>query len=607
MMHIIPAPKQMIEHEGTFLLPCAVKVYMADCAQRLYPAYCVLQRALADQLGISCQVNTSSAGAQIVLQIDPALEPQSYRLEIRADGIHIEGGDEAAVLYGVQTLRQMLGQCGLRLPCLSIADRPSVAVRGYYYDVARGRVPTLAYLKRLADRCAYYKLNQLQLYVEHSFCFADFSEEQRETTPLMPEEILEFDAYCRGLSIELVPSLASFGHLYTLLRTKQYRKLNENETDPSAPFSFIDRMQHATINVSDDEGFALLAQRIRAYAALFSSDQFNICADETFDLCSEKSRALGEAKGVVNVYAAYLARLCEVVTACGKRPMFWADILLKQPEKAAILPSNSVFLDWDYSAKPSDDSVKALLGAGAKHIYLCPGVQSWNRLICDQQTAYQNISALCRYAHTYKVEGVLTTDWGDFGHIGDPDGSEQGLIYGAAFSWAEDICEKEEIDRRISTVAFGDRSQSVCALFTSLARRESFSWHQMVEYIEKADDRAKQEIITVLCPEDLQQDIAQIDAALAELGGLCATLSPAAAQKVRTMMLMAEGQKLICQLGLMLNAHSSERHANPSWLASEIEEWLRAYEERWLDIAKPSELYRIKGVFHFFCDLLREL
>ena len=54
---------------------------------------------------------------------------------------------------------------------------------------------------------AYYKMNQLQLYIEHTFLFRDFSEIWRDDTPLTAEEIMELDQYCLERGIELVPSL----------------------------------------------------------------------------------------------------------------------------------------------------------------------------------------------------------------------------------------------------------------------------------------------------------------------------------------------------------------------------------------------------------------
>lgn len=83
------------------------------------------------------------------------------------------------------------------------------------------------YLKKLVDRMAAYKLNQLQLYMEHTFLFAKFSEVWRDDTPLTPGDILELDAYCRKRHIELIPSIACFGHLYKVLRTRTYCHLCE--------------------------------------------------------------------------------------------------------------------------------------------------------------------------------------------------------------------------------------------------------------------------------------------------------------------------------------------------------------------------------------------
>ena len=43
-------------------------------------------------------------------------------------------------------------------------------------------------------------------------------------------------------------------------------------------------MAHHTINTSDPESLQLIEGMISEYMELFTSRQFNICADETFDL-----------------------------------------------------------------------------------------------------------------------------------------------------------------------------------------------------------------------------------------------------------------------------------------------------------------------------------
>ncbi len=146
---------------------------------------------------------------------EPHAHPSgAYTLDVTPDGVTVAGADFEGVRNGVQTLRQLIRQCGAALPCLHIEDRPAFETRGYYLDATRGRVPTLDWLKHWADKLCLYKYNQLQLYIEHTFAFDSMSETWRGSSPLTPRDILEFDDYCAERGIELVPSVSTFGHLY---------------------------------------------------------------------------------------------------------------------------------------------------------------------------------------------------------------------------------------------------------------------------------------------------------------------------------------------------------------------------------------------------------
>ena len=116
---------------------------------------------------------------------------------------------------------------------------PPLPYRGYYHDVTRGRVPTLHFLKQLADKLSEYKLNQMQLYIENTYLFRDFSEVWRSDDPLTPEEIIELDDYCYERGIELVPSISTFSHLYQVLRTRQFSYLCELENSCDDPFDAL--------------------------------------------------------------------------------------------------------------------------------------------------------------------------------------------------------------------------------------------------------------------------------------------------------------------------------------------------------------------------------
>ena len=92
----------------------------------------------------------------------------AYNIKITPDGLTVSGGDGAAVLYGVQTVCQTVMQCGGVLACAEVHDAPDILHRGYFLDETRGRVLSLPYLKEIADRLSRYKINEFQLYIEHT-------------------------------------------------------------------------------------------------------------------------------------------------------------------------------------------------------------------------------------------------------------------------------------------------------------------------------------------------------------------------------------------------------------------------------------------------------
>ena len=263
----------------------------------------VLQEGIRNSIGMECAVIKGIRHSNCMfLTVSQELSPQEYRMQIGEDGIVISGGDGAAVLYGVQTLCQVIAQCGGLLECMEIEDAPDIKHRGYFLDETRGRVLTLPYLKKVVDRLSRYKINQFQLYVEHTYLFRNLTEMWRDETPLTAEEIMELDGYCRKRHIELIPALASFGHLYTLLSTRSCGELCERSDSWKRPFSFEDRMCHHTINPTDERALPLVKGMIAEYGALFTSGKFNICADETFDLGCEKSKETAEKRNYVNFW-----------------------------------------------------------------------------------------------------------------------------------------------------------------------------------------------------------------------------------------------------------------------------------------------------------------
>jgi len=379
---------------------------------------------------------------------------ERYRLTVTPEGVRIRAASAKGLFPAAATLTQLIINNPKSVPCVDIVDWPDFPVRGFYHDVTRGRVPTMRSLKRLVDTLAFYKLNQLQLYVEHTFAFSMIPEfSHGGKTPLTAADIRELDRYCVGRGVELVPSLSTFGHLYELLRLPQYERLNELDITASAtPRDLWDRMAHYTLNVSAPQSFELVKSMIEEYAPLFSSGWFNICCDETFDLGKGKNAERAQNEGVGRLYVEFVNKIIGVVKSVGKKPMLWGDIVLKHPEYISELPADTVFLNWDYVPDVGDESVKKFQAAGVPQ-YVCPGVQGWSRFAADVDRACANISRLVRFGREAGAVGVLNTNWGDCAHINLPATAYHGLAFGAEHSW---YCgDTDDFDRRFSLLQWG--------------------------------------------------------------------------------------------------------------------------------------------------------
>src|SRR5690348_12361885 len=193
----------------------------------------MLQAALQQFVKLSYPISASVTGPAeamgIVLRLvdDPAIPEQGYKLGITPERITLEAQNPAGIFYGVDTLIQLIKQAGQTLPGLEISDWPDFPVRGYMLDISRDKVPTLATLRSLIDKLASWKINQVQLYTEHTFAYLNHPEVWKEASPLTGQDILELDGYCKERFIELVPNQNSFGHMHRWLIHPRYAELAE--------------------------------------------------------------------------------------------------------------------------------------------------------------------------------------------------------------------------------------------------------------------------------------------------------------------------------------------------------------------------------------------
>lgn len=627
-MYLLPEPKKIQIETGSYIVDYRRRIVIGNsCGENVFLYGTILQETIRQWCGLNVPVVRGSAKAgDILLQIVPEKgSDKTYRLQIREEAVAVSGVDEELLFNGIQTLRQIIQQLGGILPCMEVWDQPDQPNRGFYHDVTRGRVPHLAELKKMVDVMCSYKLNQLQLYVEHTYLFEDFSEMWRDETPLTAQEILELDEYCAKRHVELVPSLSCFGHLYKLLRTDSYEELCELDGVSGEPFSFRQRMAHHTINVSNPKSLETIIKMISEYMVLFRSSHFNICADETFDLCKGRSSSLLKEKNVKDVFTGYVRQLSEFLIEKGKVPMFWGDVLWDAPEKIRDLPAENICLNWGYERYQREEETKVIAEAGGVQ-YTCPGVGGWNEWINQFRSSYDNITRLCTYAMKYKAIGVLNTDWGDYGHINQPELSRPGLIYGAAFSWNSTLLDYEEINRRISVLEFHDPSGTIMEVLSEISPLQSFKWREAVVYREmKLLGESEEERKKLLYDKDSESDPAENNKNLLLVRKKLIRVFAGADTSGRELlhkyllgidaiMLWNRVKPAVKEIVYGEEAGSNKQFGNTAdrkqqeraALASELEKWFMHYKEEWRKVSREGDLRHLSAIVFWYCDLLRK-
>lgn len=537
---------------------------------------------------------------------------EAYRLAISPTGAELSGG-RTGIFWGVQTLRQIVRQCGGRWPGLVTEDEPGMETRGFFHDVTRGKVPTLQTLKELADRLAFYKINQLQIYVEHTFAFRGFSEAWTGKDPLTAEDILELDEYCRERHIELVPSIATFGHLFEILRTKTWRRFCELEIDDTKPFSWYDRMAHHTVDASNPQSFTLVKNMLDQYLPLFSSNRFNIGCDETFDIGAGKSAGLAGKVGKDRVYIDFLKQIISYVQSKGKTVLFWSDIILKNPECLRELPKGTVCLYWNYGRDVKEDEIRIIAESGVDFM-VCPGVCGWNVMMNIFDGAYENISRMVRYGVKHGAKGVLNTDWGDFGHVNLFANSMPGMAIGAALSWNPgDRRTWPELGKAYVELEFGSQLTGLLDVLTELEMCQVGTWQDVVCWREShllSTERAKQDC-GHLENMDSQKALEGYRRSLEIEKTLSGFLCPESRRTdLCEYVCSARGVALMNAACLALKKYAYHGESTPlaldcGELAVQLELWLRRFTVLWRVRNRESELNRIRATVQDLCGFLR--
>ncbi|HYF94640.1 MAG TPA: beta-N-acetylhexosaminidase [Symbiobacteriaceae bacterium] len=455
-----PQPRQITWGLDFVMLPPELVMAVTSRQQELLPALLRFQAFARDHLGIAVQIAASAAGKPHVT-IDahnPAVtHPQGYALTAGDGAITLTAATAAGAAHGLATLKQILAGCGRQFQEVSIRDWPDFGRRGVMLDISRGKVPTMTNLYRFIDLLADLKINEFQLYTEHTFAYRNHREVWQDYSPMTGEEMLLLDRYCRERFIDLVPNQNSFGHMHPWLIHDRYKHLAEAPDGfdlpwgrrHDGPFSFCP---------GDPAVIDLLKELYGELLPHFRSQYFNVGCDETWDVGQGRSRQAVAEHGAHRIYVDQLLRIYEQVKAHGRTMMFWGDIIMQAPKFVAELPKDIIALEWGYEADHPFDEHGAHFAKAGIPFYVCPGTSTWMSLVGRTQNALGNLRSAAENGLKHGAVGYLNTIWGDHGHQDYEPFCYLPVAYGAGVCWAVAANRDADVRPFLGKLVFGDRA-----------------------------------------------------------------------------------------------------------------------------------------------------
>ena len=434
-LKLIPAPQSVVRGTGALVLRAPVRIVAGSNPDDRFAAGLLVDElkrihrlnASVDQAGAAAirigRAGTPAIDAEIARRkLDRAAldRPEGYLLSVDSSGALVAAKTAAGVFYGVQTLRQMIGD-GARLPAANIADWPALRYRAFSLDVNRGPILTEDQLKSLVRSLAEYKMNALFLYMEHVFRYTHSPYAAPPGGEITPDLVRRLGAYARQYHVELAPHQQLFGHLHNMLKFELYTGMGE------IPHGSV-------ISPASERTYDWIRQSVQQLNAAFPSSLFHLGADETWELGEGQSRDMAKRDGVGGVYLSHLNRAVEILRPLGKQIVFPGDIVLKHPEVIPRLPKELIAVTWVYA--PREDYTQSIepFRSNGMRFMVCTAVHNWNRLFPAFSHTIPNVNNFVRDGKRLGAMGSIASHWAD-------DGESlfnmtwYGVVFSAAAAW----------------------------------------------------------------------------------------------------------------------------------------------------------------------------
>ena len=107
-INLVPKPVHFVQKTGSFTLNKNSSIFLIDKSPRIIELVEFAQKMIIDRTGLALKVKNDGQGLFFDLIDNPDIGEEGYKISINEKGVFIYANNPAGILYGLQTLRQML-------------------------------------------------------------------------------------------------------------------------------------------------------------------------------------------------------------------------------------------------------------------------------------------------------------------------------------------------------------------------------------------------------------------------------------------------------------------------------------------------------------------
>ncbi len=262
-----------------------------------------------------------------------AIAEQAYRLELTPSRIRITANADAGLLYGAETLLQLVKRQGaaLLLPEGTIEDWPDLQQRNIYWDDAH-HLDHLDVLKNAVRQAAFFKVNGFAIKLEGHFQYAS-APALVEPYAMTPAQLQELTDYGLRYHVQVIPYLDGPAHIAFILKHPEYANLRAFP-DSNYELCTVNPDSYKLLNGMYAD--LLAANRGVKYFILSTDEPYYVGMADNAQ-CNERARK-DQLGSVGKVLAEFVNKAAGYLHDHGREVIFWGEYPLKPTDISALPP-----------------------------------------------------------------------------------------------------------------------------------------------------------------------------------------------------------------------------------------------------------------------------